>query len=1714
MKKLLLAMLLVVTVLLGGCFGDKTEEKASNESILAALQQLGQTTKKADSANGVKAGAYFNVSGEYYFYSFEDITLMSAAEQVTFFSYWGSADASTSFIINDDKAITLAQTNEAVMAGNSLATVLVSNGADVDGTLAILPSTVATNGLTGAQAQADGQDAGELNIAIVSDVANGTITLEMSKTTGVSTVVAGNFTVMKTVTTPGSATVAAVTATGVVVASTSEKQVVLTVPAETASYDDVQTINYTVAYLTNAAVAAPAVTLDKKPGTEPLKVTVSVDQIVVEFATGAIEGEAIEWTVATTTAITVDEVIVNDRFYTLKLAQNLAGTGSVTVGGTIGSAGNYVDADAVPYNFSGTGTYVLEMEIKNYQTKVNPDTDDVEPAVEGGGANTLQVQAYFVDAGSRTINTEVEGELFFTLIGDGQISQDKVTMDDGIATVLVRPEAVTVDTLAKIQVQVSGIAGPDPNNLKLADSINKNIWFLAPEQGDSNTASYRTYGIQSADAYQADRLFVTFKTPLLNCDASGTPKADDYIDFESIFNISAAGGDGLIVKEAYPTDKAVGDVVDILDVVRTGEATYLLILDTDEKDNASFLKDNSGYIVEIPADINKKDSNNYIIEKGSTFFRFTDINTVSFLSAEMVKNSNGSDSATQFKLYFDEAVAYNWNAGGNNATTMNPEVGSAGGKKWFASTISNIVLDGTALNLTANNNFEVAAVAVGNWDIANAPSAKTLADAATIDALDNRDTITVTLTDKAAQYQFLADGVTHTKQVSIAGGTIGDWAGIYDANNRMTVEEKPLTYKIEKAAIAIEKIIVDSPEQILVKFQDPVRLNTAEALQDVLQMYYGVDSLAPITDDTDGTEYLMNKADVKITVLDAEDGEDTLFDVTNPGEAGSFQYVLFELNKTWDEILGGVSYSNNQFKTVQFRVGAEKLKLLTQFWPNENQINSNHVVLMRDLKSPHIRHTDNVVDTLGYLNDYYGEKDEPTEEDLNTYVVQKSTEGGTVGVVDGYDATYDNQDVIIFTMNEPVQVEYLDDGVTALTDPTTHTADEITTKITFETILNGSLVTVYGQYQIINERDMRIIATPNFGDARNVGAASGAASLKDIKVGTWTVVITNIRDDLKNNMDTVYKDIEIKGDGPVIIEDVDGIETGTYVAWARYIDNNDNNYFTNNTLLDGKDLAQISVIEVKYSTVMKSAIPEGADQSANYFVNGVALPAEAQVIKGIYGVTDQYDGVTIVMENAGAAIDWLDANEDGAINEYIQMSFSREMRSVLKNEALGNTEIDLRTELDPIDGVTDTDEITDDLVAEWVCNKLRSNSAGTAHNNRDDNGLASLQNNYVAYRTTDLDDLDEVLRFTNGYVSGIELPTYDFVELGSIDGVGNANKYAIELHKKSGNQADGAEMVDQAKGAQLTTGVTASGTAEVVGNDGVLVIANAEDHFDLTGTNTRIRVFYDDCMIYNLDMDDFYGAEVVRTEALDTNADGEIETFKVYSNSNLDGTSIGDNDFTINAAGVTSGNGTVTVSGSVATIVVASNHGGMATNTAVAADRDITLAGDGIKDYDGRALDLDIAGIGTPLDLASPVLIGLGLSDNAGDNDNTDYDVAGEILGLVFSEAVVVDASLRGIADADRKAELESAIRFAGTATDGNNFGDAAAGGECVSAYATTTVANDTLAVTLAEAPTNALAAGATVSLGNVDTDAIEDAAGNDAKSNGVAAPVIVLDID
>ncbi|MDV6378226.1 Ig-like domain-containing protein [Sporosarcina sp. GW1-11] len=185
-----------------------------------------------------------------------------------------------------------------------------------------------------------------------------------------------------------------------------------------------------------------------------------------------------------------------------------------------------------------------------------------------------------------------------------------------------------------------------------------------------------------------------------------------------------------------------------------------------------------------------------------------------------------------------------------------------------------------------------------------------------------------------------------------------------------------------------------------------------------------------------------------------------------------------------------------------------------------------------------------------------------------------------------------------------------------------------------------------------------------------------------LEAGEWTLYIRSISDDIGNVSATVSEKVTI------VATEVDEQETKTQVAWAAFDDSASGN---SKLLAPGTQHADKDVIYVKFTKEMKSGGTDGVSRTQNYVFMGQPLPTGSQVLKGIHGVTREWDGVTIVMP-AGT---WNGA--DGENKDFgTALNVASNIKSAEGEALTGGNEFELT------DTQTGSNSLDDDLEAYYL----------------------------------------------------------------------------------------------------------------------------------------------------------------------------------------------------------------------------------------------------------------------------------------------------------------------------------------------------------------------------------------------------------------------------
>ncbi|WP_289142825.1 Ig-like domain-containing protein, partial [uncultured Brevibacillus sp.] len=193
-----------------------------------------------------------------------------------------------------------------------------------------------------------------------------------------------------------------------------------------------------------------------------------------------------------------------------------------------------------------------------------------------------------------------------------------------------------------------------------------------------------------------------------------------------------------------------------------------------------------------------------------------------------------------------------------------------------------------------------------------------------------------------------------------------------------------------------------------------------------------------------------------------------------------------------------------------------------------------------------------------------------------------------------------NGQKVFVKMSEPVQLRNADDSIKSnpLTESQQQAAGQGIPVPTFE-FVKGDM-TIEG----------KLIAGSIYEDDKDFVVEPATP----LEAGTWTLYIRSISDDVGNTSATVNT--------KVTVEPTKEEETDTKVAWAAFDQHGtDHDY-----------------LYIKFTKEMEPSGAAGVARTTNYVFNGVKLPdgsagsiEGSTVIRGIKGVTHEWDGVTIEM---------------------------------------------------------------------------------------------------------------------------------------------------------------------------------------------------------------------------------------------------------------------------------------------------------------------------------------------------------------------------------------------------------------------------------------------------------------------------------------------------
>ena len=138
MKKIIMSLIIMGTLLLTGCFSNtEKDEKITekNQDVISAILELANSNSTRttagellDASNEVFSGVYLNISGITYLYTFSDLESLNSGEKINFLSKWTSAVDTMSYIVLEDVSLRLDNAKNAISNHTSLVLKLVNNG--------------------------------------------------------------------------------------------------------------------------------------------------------------------------------------------------------------------------------------------------------------------------------------------------------------------------------------------------------------------------------------------------------------------------------------------------------------------------------------------------------------------------------------------------------------------------------------------------------------------------------------------------------------------------------------------------------------------------------------------------------------------------------------------------------------------------------------------------------------------------------------------------------------------------------------------------------------------------------------------------------------------------------------------------------------------------------------------------------------------------------------------------------------------------------------------------------------------------------------------------------------------------------------------------------------------------------------------------------------------------------------------------------------------------------------------------------------------------------------------------------------------------------------------------------------------------------------------------------------------------------------------------
>lgn len=799
-------------------------------------------------------------------------------------------------------------------------------------------------------------------------------------------------------------------------------------------------------------------------------------------------------------------------------------------------------------------------------------TDATNDTIKANGASKTQLTVQLIENATGLV-VDRDGIIQFQAT-DGGLGQTTSALIDGKASVQLTSIASPVSVTSIVTATVSDVPGAQEfKGLTAQKAV-----IFSPE-GEEAPGSLKFVTAKSVESTQGDRFFVVFsdKITAVNYKAA-------YNDFTVARK--AASGYGVMVNGRY---------VNIKNVVQKTDYALEFILDTDLATEARFdtfthtrieagwsyagtlatlknyLRDNVQHKVEFPANIGS-----LVLASAPIPFILTDTSKPAVLGVS-------AKDQIEFEVRFTESV--------DERTVEQLTAGIAAnfsldGKQVVVNAAPTV---GDILTAKTNNRVIATVLKVGVHNSATD---------------DTRNIVTFRMHPEFA----LANG-THTIQIA----RITDWAGDVDPVQNTVVTD---TFSFEvngDITKPVATILVQSPEQWFVTYDKPIVTATSKVARDVFKIKTGNAADAELIYGQDFEIYVTDKNGVAGRKL------------APTAKINGDQYFLIEMMHDWSiQYNTKTNTSKTYFASTQnpYIVTLEHVQSLIGNASNKQDLLVN---LGYDSTSPKVVDAIDVFSTTDkkYLTNVLSAANKPVES-------AEILASGQIVYVSFTEPIKVNSDGVAGAGIIPAE------GLTASQDQFTNTG--IAPATTGANLIPQGTAAV-SQGNLNNNKQAVQASTYEFKKGNKIIKAevledSLAANdysfvlkpVTQLEAGEWILTIRALTDDVGNALATEQVVVIVE---PQLVGD-----TATQVAWAAFDDAKGNGKLVDIVQYDTVANGEFDVIYVKFTKEMKADGANGVASSQNYVFRGQPLSvlgSNVQILRGIKGVTKDWDGVTIIM---------------------------------------------------------------------------------------------------------------------------------------------------------------------------------------------------------------------------------------------------------------------------------------------------------------------------------------------------------------------------------------------------------------------------------------------------------------------------------------------------